>query len=125
MSDLTGPHGYLTCEDIQHVYEKQRRALGKIVEKGCHHCSSWELACSATGQTYYAPVHVPDAEERVVKRQREDILKLRDALKTYDIAYGEDVGVLRDFHTETDKAMAETEHYEKYRTSHEAQSHDD
>lgn len=46
---------------------------------------------------------------------RADVLKLRDALTILDTAYGSDVGVLRGWHAETDKARIDTEHYEQYR----------
>lgn len=99
-------HGYLTCEDTEHAYEKQRAALERILKRSCIHCSAWENAASALGLTYNVPQHVPDSVERVVARQRADILKFRDVIS--------DGGWQHNF-PELDRLMMETERYEKYR----------
>ncbi len=55
-----------------------------------------------------------ECTEQVMKA-RTDVLRLRDALKSYDAEWGEAVGVVRAFHAETDKVLADTESYEQYR----------
>lgn len=114
LSEIPGPHEYLSCEDTQFVLERQRKALNVILER-CDG-TAWNLAAHALGLTYYESVKPPDSRDRFIVKLREDrdearrdVLRLFDCISSLRHAFG-----MSDEWTDEAEAIWNDRHFDAY-----------